>query len=97
MSISALPTPPLPTDITSVFNSRAFALLSALPTFVTEANVLQTDVNAKAVVATDKAVLTAADRVQTGLDRVQTGLDRVQTGLDAVAAAAMDKDGQRMG
>ena len=91
MSITALPTPPLPTDITSVFNSRAFALLSALPTFVTEANVLQTDVNAKAVVATDKAVLTAADRVQTGLDRVQTGLDRVQTGLDAVAAAAMDK------
>lgn len=91
MSISALPAPPAPTDVTSVFNSRAFALLSALPTFVTEANTLQTDVNAKAGVATDKAVLTAADRVQTGLDRVQTGLDRVQTGLDAVASAAMDK------
>ena len=91
MSITALPSPPLPTDVTSVFNTKAFALLSALVTFVTEANALQVDANTQAATATAKAILTAADRVQTGLDRTQTGLDRVQTGLDAVAAAAMDK------
>lgn len=56
MTITALPTPPARTDGPSLFSSRADALLSALPTFVTEANALQTDVNAKqAQVAGDTA------------------------------------------
>lgn len=56
MAITALPTPPARTDGPSLFSSRADALLSALPTFVTEANALQTDVNAKqSQVASDTA------------------------------------------
>lgn len=47
MAITALPTPPARTDGPTLFATRADALMSALPTFVTEANALQTDVNAK--------------------------------------------------
>lgn len=56
MTITALPTPPARTDGPALFSSRADALLSALPTFVTEANALQADVNAKqSQVASDTA------------------------------------------
>ena len=62
MPISALPTPPSRSDSPQDFSDRADALLGALPGFVTEANALQSDVNAKesiasshATVATDKA------------------------------------------
>lgn len=48
MTIAALPTPPGPTDSTSVFNARAFALLAALTDFVTDANALAGEVNADA-------------------------------------------------
>lgn len=46
MAITALPTPPSSSDPAN-FSTRADALLGALPTFVTEANALQTDVNSK--------------------------------------------------
>lgn len=46
MPITALPTPPLPTDTPADFNTKAFALLGALPTFVTEANALEAAVDA---------------------------------------------------
>lgn len=62
MPISALPTPPSRSDAPQDFSDRADALLGALPSFVTEANALQSDVNAKeasvssyATIATDKA------------------------------------------
>lgn len=62
MPISALPTPPSRSDSPQDFSDRADALLGALPGFVTEANALQSDVNAKeasvssyATIATDKA------------------------------------------
>lgn len=54
MSITALPTPPTRSDPVN-FNSRADAFLSALPTFATEANELQADVNAKQTAAATSA------------------------------------------
>lgn len=57
MPITALPTPPLPTDTPADFNTKAFALLGALPTFVTEANALETAVDADATTATTQATL----------------------------------------
>lgn len=55
MPITALPTPPSPADTPAEFNSKAFNLLGALPTFVTEANALETNVNAKEASATTAA------------------------------------------
>ena len=51
MTITALPTPPQRTQTSSEFASAADAFISALPTFVDQANALQTDVNAKQIAA----------------------------------------------
>lgn len=59
MSITALPQPPTRSDPVN-FNSRADAFLSALPTFATEANELQADVNAKQTAAALSASNAAA-------------------------------------
>ena len=56
MTITALPSAPLPTDNTATFNSKAFALVAALNTFVTEANALGVDANADAVSAAADAI-----------------------------------------
>jgi hypothetical protein len=55
MPMTALPTAPLPTDSTSVFNSSAFALVAALDTFVEEANALESAVDANATSAASDA------------------------------------------
>lgn len=55
MAITPLPTPPSTSD-PSTFATKADALLSALPTFVTEANALQADVNASESLATSSAI-----------------------------------------
>jgi hypothetical protein len=49
MTITALPSAPLPTDNTATFNSKAFALVAALNTFVTQANAVEAAVDADAV------------------------------------------------
>ena len=59
MTISALPTPPSPSDSPAAFNSKAFDLLGALPTFVTEANGLEAE-NAAAASAAATAAANAA-------------------------------------
>jgi len=60
--ISALPTPPSRQDPTN-FNDRADAFLGALPQFQSEANTLQTDVNAKQLAADYSATLAAASEL----------------------------------
>ena len=55
MAISALPTPPSRANSPSDFATKADALLGALPTFVTEANDLQADVNGKQAAASAAA------------------------------------------
>ncbi len=97
MTITALPTPPTRSDPAN-FAARGDALMTALPTFVTEANALQTDVNAKqALVAADYAAALAA-----GLENAEanaaaavsnaatatTQNDQANTSAQAAAASA---------
>lgn len=56
MTITALPSAPLPTDNTATFNSKAFALVAALNTFVTQANAMEVAVDADAIAAAASAV-----------------------------------------
>lgn len=55
MTITALPTPPSPSDSPAAFNTKAFDLLGALPTFVTEANGLEAENAAAASAAATSA------------------------------------------
>jgi hypothetical protein len=59
MTITALPTPPLPTDTPADFNTKAFNLLGALPAFVTETNALGVDVTSKQATASSAATAAA--------------------------------------
>nr|WP_315237724.1 hypothetical protein [uncultured Albidiferax sp.] len=100
MTISALPTPaPSPTDTPVEFNAHAFALLGALPTFITETNSTAAAVNAAnatavaaAGVATTKA--TAADGSATaaaasaGTATTQAGIATTKAGEASTSAAA---------
>lgn len=55
MTISTLPAPPEPTDTTAAFNSKAFALLAALPQFVTQTNADGVIINATTATTTTNA------------------------------------------
>ncbi len=59
MTIDALPSAPLPSDTSAVFNTKAFALVAALNTFVTQANALGVAVDADAVSAAADAITAA--------------------------------------
>jgi hypothetical protein len=59
MTIDALPSAPLPTDNTATFNSKAFALVAALNTFVNQANALGIAVDADAVSAAADSITAA--------------------------------------
>ena len=62
MAITALPDIPQRSD-PATFSTKADAFLGALPTFATEANALQTDVNSKQVIASAAAVAAAASEL----------------------------------
>jgi hypothetical protein len=86
MTISALPTPPSRLDSTN-FRDRADALLTALPDFVTEANALAADVNAKqaataASAASVDATIAAATASATATATTKAG----EAAASAVAA-----------
>lgn len=51
MTMTALPSAPLPTDDNGTFNAKAFALLGALAGFVTEANATEAAIDADAAAA----------------------------------------------
>lgn len=103
MSITPLPTPPSRGNDASTFSTRADALLGALPTFVDEANALETNVVAKEASATAAATnaasaetgantsaLAATTRAQeaaTSLAQTQTLADQVSADRAAVEAA----------
>jgi hypothetical protein len=55
MPITALPPAPLPTDTQAQFNTKAFNLVASLATFVTEANAVETAVDADAATASAAA------------------------------------------
>ena len=78
MAITALPTPPTRSD-PATFAARGDAFMTALPTFATEANALQTDVNAKQAAAAVSANAAQADRIL---------CDAAAAAASALAAAA---------
>ena len=75
MAITALPTPPSRSD-PATFAARGDAFMTALPTFATEANVLQTDVNAKQAAAAVSANAAQADRILCDAAAAEPRLDR---------------------
>lgn len=77
MPITALPTPPLPTDTPADFNTKAFALLGALPTFVTEANALETAVDADATTATTQATLATTKANEASISASSAGTSAI--------------------
>lgn len=81
MPISPLPTPPGPTDDVATFNARAFALLGALPGFVTEANAVEAAVDADAVAA-------AASQLAAALSQAAAAASAATAAANANSAAA---------
>jgi hypothetical protein len=83
MPITTLPPAPQPTDDTATFNAKAFALLAALQTFVTEANAVETAVDADAAAtSTDRGL---AQTARTGSEAAR---DASQASAQAAAASA---------
>lgn len=83
MPITALPPAPQPTDDTATFNAKAFALLAALAAFVTEANAVETAVDAD-------AAATSTDRglAQTARTGSESARDAANASAQAAAASA---------
>lgn len=81
MTISALPTPPSRQDPAN-FSTRGDAFMSALPTFVTEANALAADVTAKQLQAANSASGAATSETNAGISA-----SAATSALSAVSAA----------
>lgn len=85
MAITALPTPPSRANSPADFSTKADALLAALPTFVTETNAVQADLNTKkSAFDTDYANAMAA-----GLANAATNAATATTKANAAAASAV--------
>lgn len=87
--INPLPTPPSPADSPADFNTKAFALLGALPAFVTEANAQASWVDAAVLAAeteADAAALKAGEALTSANNAAisKTGADSAR---DAAVAA----------
>lgn len=82
-TISTLPPAPQPTDDTSTFNSKAFALLAALAGFVTEANAQAGENNTAASTATTGA----ATATTKATEAAATLLSCISNALAAAASA----------
>lgn len=88
MPISALPTPPSRSDAPQDFSDRADALLGALPAFVTEANALQSDVNAKEASASSHATIATDKAAEAQASATTASTKASEAAASAVAAAA---------
>lgn len=87
MAITPLPTPPSRQDPAN-FAARGDAFLGALPTFATEANALQSDVNAKQLAAAASASAAQADRVLCQAAATAVAAQSPITNAAAAAASA---------
>ena len=88
MPISALPTPPSRSDAPQDFSDRADALLGALPGFVTEANALQSGVNAKEASASSYATIATDKAAEAQASATTASTKASEAAASAVAAAA---------
>jgi len=86
MAITALPTAPSRASDPATFSDDADTWVAALATFTTEANALQTDVNAKQVLAAASAV--AADLSADDAANSVIAAELAETNAEAAAAAA---------
>lgn len=87
MPITALPAPPSRSDAPQDFSDRADALLGALPLFVTEANALQTEVNANEQSALNAAI-SASNSAAQAQDSAATATTKAGEASASAAAAA---------
>ena len=91
--INPLPTPPSPADSPADFNTRAFALLGALPAFVTEANAQASGLDAAVASAgleADAAALKAGEALTSANNAAlsKTGADSARNASVAAKNAA---------
>jgi hypothetical protein len=92
MAITPLPTPPSRSDPAN-FAARGDAFMTALPTFATEANALQADVNAKQAAAAVSASAAQADRIlanqAAAAVAAQSPVQNAQAAANSAAQAAI--------
>ena len=93
--INPLPTPPALADSPVDFNTKAFALLGALPAFVTEANAQASGVDAAVLAAeleADAAALKASEALTSANNAAlsKTGADSARDAASLSAASALD-------
>lgn len=105
-TISPLPTPPTPADSPVDFNTKAFALLGGLPTFVAEANAQAAGLDAsvaaagaQAAIATNKAgeALTSANNAALSKTGADSARDAAVTAKMAAEAALDSFDDRYLG
>lgn len=105
-TISPLPTPPTPADSPVDFNTKAFALLGGLPTFVAEANAQAAGVDAsvaaagaQAAIATNKAgeALTSANNAALSKTGADSARDAAVIAKNAAEAALDSFDDRYLG
>jgi len=88
MAITALPNPPdRVNDTPTEFSQNTAAFLNALPTFVIEANTLQTDVNAKEVAAAGSATAAANSATASATSATQSANSATASANSATASA----------
>ena len=104
--INPLPTPPSPADSPADFNTKAFALLGALPAFVTEANAQAAGLDAsvaaagaQADIATNKAgeALTSANNAALSKTGADSARDAAVIAKNAAEAALDSFDDRYLG
>lgn len=105
-TISPLPTPPSPADSPADFNTKAFALLGGLPTFVAEANAQAAGLDAsvaaagaQAAIATNKAgeALTSANNAALSKTDADSARDAAVIAKNAAEAALDSFDDRYLG
>lgn len=105
-TISPLPTPPTPADSPVDFNTKAFALLGGLPTFVAEANAQAAGLDAsvaaagaQAAIATNKAgeALTSANNAAISKTGADSARDAAVIAKNAAEAALDSFDDRYLG
>ena len=97
MAITPLPSPPLPSDTTAEYNTKAFAWVAALDTFTTETNAVASDVSddadaaAQSVIdATAQVTLAEAEEIQGGGTSASwLGKSRIWTDSGTVSSRRM--------
>lgn len=87
MAITALPTPPSRVDDPDNFSIKADALLGALPTFVTEANALEANVNAKELTAAAAATTATTKANEAAASALAAGNSATAASNSAIASA----------